>query len=345
MRRLAVAVVGATGAVGQEMLRVLERRGFPVGELRALASPRSAGTEVAFRGRPVRVAALTEEAFAGIDLALFSAGADRSREFAPHAVRAGAVVIDNSSAFRMQPDVPLVVPEVNPEAALGHSGIVANPNCSTIQMLVALRPLREEFGLRRIVVATYQSVSGTGARALRELEATSRSHLAQEPETCAVYPHPIAFNCLPHIDVFDAEGHTREEIKMRDETRKIFADPGIAVFATCVRVPVFRSHSEAVLAETERPVDLERLRGLLRRTPGLIFREEADAYPLAREAAGRDEVFVGRLRGHAEDPRAVSLWIVADNLLKGAALNAVQIAELLAAEAGASRGGGGAFAS
>ena len=328
-----VAVVGATGAVGQEMLRVLAQRAFPVGELRALASARSAGQEIAFGGGTTRLLELREDAFGGVDIALFSAGAERSRAFVPAAVAAGAVVIDNSSAFRLQPDVPLVVPEVNGEAALRHRGIVANPNCSTIQMVVALRPVRDLFGLRRVVVATYQSVSGTGRRAMRELEEGTRRHLAGEPEPREVYPHPIAFDCLPHIDDFDAEGHTREESKMRLETRRIFDDQTIEVFATCVRVPVFRGHSEAVLATTERPVDLERLRQALAAAPGLVLCAEARDYPLARQAAGRDEVFVGRLRTDAQDPRAVSMWIVADNLRKGAATNAVQIAELLCAAA------------
>jgi len=324
-----VAVVGATGAVGNEMLRVLESRDFPVGDIRPLASARSAGREVHFHGRTVPVRELRADSFQGVDLALFSAGAERSRNFAPEAVRAGALVVDNSSAFRMQPDVPLVVPEVNPEAANAHRGLIANPNCSTIQMVVALRPVREAFGLRRIVVATYQSVSGTGAGAMRELERGTRAHLDGTTETPEVYPHPIAFNCLPHIDVFDAEGNTREEIKMRDETRKIFGDPAIAVVATCVRVPVFRAHSEAVVAETDRPVDLSALRQALERAPGVVLVDAPGRYPLAREAAGRDEVFVGRLRLQSDDPRTLAMWVVADNLRKGAATNAVQIAELV----------------
>jgi aspartate-semialdehyde dehydrogenase len=324
-----VAVVGATGAVGEEMLRVLEARNFPVRDLRPLASARSAGREIRYRGRSVAVRELSADAFEGVDLALFSAGAERSRTFAPEAVRAGALVVDNSSAFRMQSDVPLVVPEVNPEAATAHRGLIANPNCSTIQMVVALRPVREAFGLRRIVVATYQSVSGTGARAMRELERGARAHLDGAPEASEVYPHPIAFNCLPHIDVFDADGNTREEIKMRDETRKIFGDPSIRVIATCVRVPVFRAHSEAVVAETHRPVDLEALRQALGRAPGVVLADSNTRYPLAREVAGRDEVFVGRLRLDADDPRTLSMWVVADNLRKGAATNAVQIAELV----------------
>ena len=324
-----VAVVGATGAVGGEMLRVLEARSFPVGEIRALASARSLERTVSFGGHAVQVQELRAGAFQGVDLALFSAGAERSRAFAPEAVRAGALVVDNSSAFRMQPDVPLVVPEVNPDAARAHRGLIANPNCSTIQMVVALRPVRDAFGLRRVYVATYQSVSGTGARAMQELERGARAHLEGAPDVPDVYPHPIAFNCLPHIDVFDAEGNTREELKMRDETRKIFADASITVLATCVRVPVFRAHSEAVVAETERAVDLPLLRSALRDSPGVVLSESSEEYPLARAVAGRDEVFVGRLRVDADDPRALSMWVVADNLRKGAATNAVQIAELV----------------
>jgi len=329
VRQYVVAVVGATGAVGQEMLRVLEQRDFPVRELRAFASPQSAGRSVTFRGAPVTLRSVEPGSFQGVDIALFSAGADRSRTFAPDAVRAGALVIDNSSAFRMQPDVPLVVPEVNPDAARTHQGLIANPNCSTIQMVVALRPVRDLFGLRRVIVSTYQSVSGTGARAIRELEAGTRAHLAGEAETRHVYPHEIAFECLPQVDVFVGDGHTREEIKMRDETRKILGAPGLPVIATCVRVPVFRAHSESVLAETDRPVDLERLRAALAAAPGVELQDGDGQYPLARHAAHRDPVFVGRLRLHPDEPNAVSMWVVADNLRKGAALNAVQIAELV----------------
>jgi aspartate-semialdehyde dehydrogenase len=329
LRDFVVAVVGATGAVGQEMLRVLSERDFPVRELRALASSRSAGREVACGAARVVVRELGPDSFAGVDVALFSAGAERSRVFAPLAVQAGALVVDNSSAFRMHPDVPLVVPEVNPQALHGGARLIANPNCSTIQMVVALQPLRDAFGLRRIVVATYQSVSGTGARAMEELDRTTRQYLSGEPEDVRVYPHPIAFECLPQVDVFDADGNTREEIKMREETRKIFGDPALEVLATCVRVPVFRSHSEAVVAETVRPVDLEQLRSLLQAAPGVVLGAAAADYPLARQAAGRDPVFVGRLRVEAADPHLVSMWVVSDNLRKGAALNAVQIAEVL----------------
>jgi aspartate-semialdehyde dehydrogenase len=314
------------------MLRVLRERRFPIREVRAFASARSAGRTVECGAHRPVVRALDGTGFDGVDYAFFSAGADRSREFAPVAARAGAVVVDNSSAFRMDPNVPLVVPEVNPDDCTRHRGIIANPNCSTIQMVVALQPLRTLFGLRRIVVATYQSVSGAGARAMQELEQQSREALDGAALTRTVFPRPIAFDVLPQVADFDPEGHTLEEIKMRDETRKIFGDPSIVVHATCVRVPVLRAHSEAVLAETERPVDLAALRRALAAAPGVVLREAADAYPMAREASGQDEVFVGRLRGHADDPRVVSMWVVADNLRKGAATNAVQIAETLVAQ-------------
>jgi aspartate-semialdehyde dehydrogenase len=330
MRGYVVAVVGATGAVGQEMLRVLAERAFPIAELRAFASARSQGVEVACGAVRTAVRVLDGSGFAGVDFALFSAGAERSRQFAPQAAAAGAVVIDNSSAFRQDPDVPLVVPEVNAEAAITHRGIIANPNCSTIQMVVALRPVHDLFGLRRIVVATYQSVSGAGARAMQELEQQSRQVLAGGTATPQVFPHPIAFDVLPQVDVFDAGGKTREEIKMRDETRKIFAAPGLVVHATCARVPVFRGHSEAIVADTERAVDLPELRRALAEAPGVVLSETPEAYPMARPASGRDAVYVGRLRVDAEDPRCVALWVVADNLRKGAATNAVQIAEFLA---------------
>ena len=328
MREFRVAVVGATGAVGQEMLHVLERRGFPVAELRAFASPRSAGETVRFRGEAVRLAAVQPGCFRGVDFALFSAGAERSRLYAPQAVHEGATVIDNSSAFRMQADVPLVVPEINPQALESHRGMIANPNCSTIQMVIALQPVRAEFGLRRVVVSTYQSVSGAGRRGMRELESAARAHLEGRAEPREVFTRGIAFDVVPQVDVFDDRGETREELKMRHETRRILGEPGLPVFATCVRVPVFRSHGEAVVAETRDPVDLERLRARMRTQAGLELCEAA-AYPLAREAAGQDAVRVGRLRVDPEDARVVGLWVVADNLLKGAATNAVQIAEHL----------------
>ncbi|MFQ5599360.1 MAG: aspartate-semialdehyde dehydrogenase [Candidatus Krumholzibacteriia bacterium] len=329
MREYRVAVVGATGAVGVEMIHVLERRAFPVRELRAFASRRSAGRQVRFHDEAVTVCAIEPGCFRDVDFALFSAGADRSRQYAPQAVREGATVIDNSSAFRTELAVPLVVPEVNVADLESHQGLVANPNCSTIQLVIALRPVMQAFGLRRVVVSTYQSVSGAGARAMRELQEATRAHLDGHPEPREVYPRSIAFNVVPHIDVFDEQGNTREETKMRNETRRILGAPQLRVLATCVRVPVFRSHSEAVLAETRDPVDLATLRGRMREQPGLVLHEEHEDYPLARDAAERDEVFVGRVRTDSEEPCSVSMWVVSDNLLKGAALNAVQIAEHL----------------
>ncbi|MFP5451365.1 MAG: aspartate-semialdehyde dehydrogenase [Thermoleophilia bacterium] len=326
-----VAVVGAPGAVGGVMLRVLEERGFPVTELRPLASARSAGKEIEFlgRGRPVRE--LTTDAFEGIDIALFSAGGQRSRDFAPAAVEAGAVVIDNSSAFRMDERVPLVVPEVNEDAIQGHSGIIANPNCVAAPLVVALKPIADAVGLERVVVSSYQSVSGTGQAAIEELRVQTAGNLAGDEPEPEVYPHPIAFNVLPHIDVFDESGYTGEERKVADETRKMLGMPGLRVSATCVRVPVFRSHSQAVHIETAEPVSADRARELLMGAPGVVLVDEpaAAAYPLARDAEDRDEVFVGRIRNDASHPRGLALWVVADNLRKGAATNAVQIAESL----------------
>lgn len=326
-----VAVVGATGAVGGVMLRVLEERGFPVTELRPLASARSVGKEIEFlgRGRPVRE--LTTDAFEGIDIALFSAGGQRSRDFAPAAVEAGAVVIDNSSAFRMDERVPLVVPEVNEDAIQGHSGIIANPNCVAAPLVVALKPIADAVGLERVVVSSYQSVSGTGQAAIEELRVQTAGNLAGDEPEPEVYPHPIAFNVLPHIDVFDESGYTGEERKVADETRKMLGMPDLRVSATCVRVPVFRSHSQAVHIETAEPISADRARELLMGAPGVVLVDEpaAAAYPLARDAEDRDEVFVGRIRNDASHPRGLALWVVADNLRKGAATNAVQIAESL----------------
>jgi len=328
-----VAVVGATGAVGRRMLSILEERRFPVSRLVALASPRSAGQALPFAGGEVTVEPLTEDAFQGVDIALFSAGGDVSREYAPHAVRHGAVVIDNSSAFRMDPEVPLVVPEVNPGALKSPVTLVANPNCSTIQMVVALKPLNDRYRIRRIVVSTYQSVSGSGQKAIDELLAQSRQALAGEPQEKKVYAHPIAFNCLPHIDTFLDSGYTKEEMKMVNETRKILGDESIEVCPTTVRVPVLYSHSEAVNVETEKPIDVAEARALLASQPGIevVDRPKETEYPLAIHAAGRDPVYVGRIRADLTRPNAINLWIVADNLRKGAALNAVQIAELLIA--------------
>ncbi len=331
-----VAVVGATGAVGSEMLRILEERDFPVAEVRPLASARSAGTTVRFRGDEVKVRELTPESFGGIDIALFSAGGSVSARFAPAAVEAGAVVVDNTSHFRMEPDVPLVVPEVNPHAIAGYRerGIIANPNCSTIQMVVVLKPLHDAARIRRVVASTYQAVSGTGKRAIEELERQTRELLNFRQPTREVYPHTIAFNCLPHIDVFLDNGYTKEEMKMVNETRKILEDPSVRVTATTVRVPVFYGHSEAVNVELERPLTAAEARSLLERAPGVVVVDEPGEarYPLAQDAAGKDPVFVGRIRQDTSVDHGLDLWVVADNVRKGAALNAVQIAEILVRE-------------
>ncbi|HMM48962.1 MAG TPA: aspartate-semialdehyde dehydrogenase [Miltoncostaeaceae bacterium] len=326
-----VAVVGATGAVGGVMLRVLEERGFPVTELRPLASARSAGTQVDYLGRGRTVRELTDDAFEGIDIALFSAGGQRSRDFAPAAVAAGAVVIDNSSAFRMDERVPLVVPEVNEDAIQGHQGIIANPNCVAAPLVVALKPIADAVGLERVVVSSYQSVSGTGAAAIEELRTQTAGALNDDEPAPRVYPHPIAFNVLPHIDTFDESGYTGEERKVADETRKMLGLPDLRVSATCVRVPVFRSHSQAIHIETAEEIDAQRVRELLIAAPGVVLVDEpgANSYPLARDAEGRDEVFVGRIRNDSSHPRGIALWVVSDNLRKGAATNAVQIAESL----------------
>ena len=334
--RYNVAVVGATGAVGQEMRDVLEERGFPVDRFLPLASERSEGKTVTFRDREVPVERLTEDAFQGIDIALFSAGAECSRQFAPHAVVAGAVVVDNSSAFRMEPKVPLVVPEVNPQALDGHKGIIANPNCSTIQMVLALKPLHDAARIRRIVVSTYQSVSGTGQDAIEELFEQSGEVLNLRQVKPKVYPHQIAFNCLPHIDSFDEDAYTKEEWKMVRETQKIMGDSSIRVTATTVRVPVFRCHSESVNVEFERPMEPNEARALMSAMPGVVVLDDPgrNLYPLAVDAAGTDAVYVGRVRADRTVEHGLNLWIVSDNLRKGAALNAVQIAERLIAEAG-----------
>lgn len=326
-----VAVVGATGAVGGTMLRVLEERGFPVTELRPLASARSEGAELDYLGRPRTVRTLDEGSFEGIQIALFSAGATRSRRFAAAAVEAGAVVIDNSSAFRMDPAVPLVVPEVNEDALEGHSGIVANPNCVAAPLVVALKPIADAVGLERVVVSSYQSVSGTGAAAVEELTSQTAGLLAGDEPEPSVYPHPIAFNALPHIGDFADDGYTGEEQKVADETRKLMGLPDLRVSATCVRVPVMYAHSQAVHIEMSESLSAGEARNLLMAAPGVVLEDEPalGRYPLPREAAGRDEVFVGRIREDASHPRGLALWVVSDNLRKGAATNAVQIAESL----------------
>ena len=326
-----VAVVGATGAVGGTILRVLEERGFPVTELRPLASARSEGRELDYLGRPRPVRTLTADAFDGIQIALFSAGATRSREFAPAAVEAGAVVIDNSSAYRMDPLVPLVVPEVNEADLEGHAGIVANPNCVAAPLVVALKPIADAVGLERVIVSSYQSVSGTGQAAVTELREQSAGYLAGDEPEPAVYPHPIAFNALPQIGDFDEDGYTGEERKVADETRKMLGLPGLPVSATCVRVPVLYAHSMAVHIETTEGITADAARNLLMVAPGAVLVDEPalGRYPLPRDAAGRDEVLVGRIREDSSQPRGLVLWVVSDNLRKGAATNTVQIAESL----------------
>jgi aspartate-semialdehyde dehydrogenase len=330
-REFRVAIVGATGLVGRVMREILEERDFPVAELRLLASERSRGMRFPFRGEEIEVEVLGEDSFHGLDLALFSAGAEVSRRYAPLAAARGVLVVDNSSAFRMEEDVPLVVPEVNPEDAFRHRGIIANPNCSTIQMVVVLKPLHDAARLKRIIATTFQSVSGTGKAAVEELRAQTADVLEGKTPVPEVYPHQIAFNCLPHIDVFLPNGYTKEEMKMVNETRKIMGLPGLAVTATTVRVPVFVGHSESVYAEFEEAIDAERAREILRGAPGVEVVDDPSrsAYPLAVEAAGKDPCFVGRIRGDLSIENALNMWIVADNLRKGAALNAVQIAELV----------------
>jgi aspartate-semialdehyde dehydrogenase len=327
-----VAVVGATGAVGTEMIEVLEERKFPVIRLVPLASARSAGGMVTFEGNEVPIEVLTKDSFAGVDIALFSAGADLSREFAPIAVKAGAVVIDNSAAWRMTPEVPLVVPEVNAHDIQRHKGIIANPNCSTIQMVVALKPLHDEARIKRIVVTTFQSVSGTGKDAMDELMAECQDLLSFKSASPKVYPYQIAFNCLPQIDDFLPSGYTKEEMKMVHETRKIMGDQSIQVTATTVRVPVYVGHSEAVNIETERKLSANEARAILSTAPGVLLYDDPahKIYPMPLEVAGKDEVYVGRIREDESIANGLNLWVVADNLRKGAALNAVQIAEHLA---------------
>ncbi len=333
-KQVNVAVVGATGAVGETMISVLEERNFPVERLVPLASSRSAGSRVTFRGKQILVQDLDTFDFAGIDIALFSAGASVSREYAPRAVAAGCVVIDNTSEFRYEDDIPLVVPEVNPHAIAGYRerGIIANPNCSTIQMVVALKPLYDAVGIERINVCTYQAVSGTGREAIEELAGQTASLLNGKPVESEVYPRQIAFNVLPQIDVFLDNGYTKEEMKMVWETKKILEDDAILVNPTAVRVAVFYGHSEAVHVETRKKITADDARRLLQSAPGVVVMDEREAggYPTpVTEAAGRDPVFVGRIREDISHPRGLDLWVVSDNVRKGAALNSVQIAEIL----------------
>ena len=332
-RTYRVAVVGATGAVGQQMVQCLEERQFPVGELRLLASERSLGRYLTYKNREIPVDVLTRDSFQGIDLALFSAGGSVSKEFAPIAAAAGAVVIDNSSAWRMDPEVPLVVPEVNPQdiALYKNKGIIANPNCSTIQMVVVLKPLHDAARIKRVVVSTYQAVSGTGQKAVEELADQVRALFNNQELPRKVYPHRIAFNCFPHIDVFLENGYTKEEMKMVNETRKIMGDDSIRVTATTVRVPIFYGHSESVNIETERKLTPTEARAILSQAPGVKVVDDPanNRYPMPLEAAGQDLTLVGRIREDFSIDHGLNLWIVADNIRKGAATNAVQIAEIL----------------
>jgi len=326
-----VAIVGASGAVGQEFIRILEQRKFPIERITFLASRRSAGKKVTFGGREYAIQELTEKSFEGVDLALFSAGASISKQFAPIAARSGAVVVDNSSAFRMDPDVPLVVPEVNPQDIATHKGIIANPNCSTIIMVVAVWPLHKGNPVERMVVSTYQAASGAGYQAMLELQEQTRAVLDGRPVTVAKLPQQIAFNLFPHVDIFLENGYTKEEMKMVNETRKMFHDDHILVSATCVRVPVLRAHSESVNLRFARPVKPELIREILNGAPGVkvVDQVENKRYPMPIEASDGDDVLVGRIRQDIRQPdgRGIELFISGDQIRKGAALNAIQIAE------------------
>jgi aspartate-semialdehyde dehydrogenase len=335
-KKYCVAVVGATGAVGNELIKVLAEQKFPLASLKLLASSRSAGKTLEFGGEELPVEELREDSFEDVDIALFSAGAGVSREFAPLAARSGCVVIDNSSAWRMDPEVPLVVPEVNPHAVADYKnkGIIANPNCSTIQMVVVLKPIYDTAGIERVVVATYQAVSGTGKRAMEELKDQTMKLLNFQEATSEVYPYRIAFNCFPHIGSFLENGYTEEEMKMVHETQKIMEDSNIRVSATSVRIPVFYGHSEAVNIQTTRKLTARDARVLLVRAPGVrvVDNPSEKIYPMPLEAAGIDETLVGRIREDISSEHGLDLWIVADNIRKGAALNTVQIAQLLVKE-------------
>ncbi len=322
-----LAIVGATGLVGSTFLKVLEERDFPFDNLYMMASAKSAGSTVTFKGKDYVVEELTEHSFdKPIDIALFSAGGSTSEKFAPIAASKGVTVVDNSSAWRMDPEVPLVVPEVNPQDIEWNKGIIANPNCSTIQAMVPLKPLHDKYKIKRIIFSTYQAVSGSGLKGISDLEEGLKGN-----DQCKAYAHPIAGNCLPHIDVFLENGYTKEEMKMINETKKILGDDSLKITATTVRVPVFSSHSESINLEFEKPFELEEVKELLASFPGIVLQDDVanNVYPLAREAAGQDEVFVGRIRRDESVENGLNLWVVADNIRKGAATNAVQIAELL----------------
>ena len=331
-----VAVVGVTGAVGTEMLRVLERRDFPIDELRPLASSRSAGKSVLFRGKEVQVQELTTDSFEGMNIGLFSAGGSISREFVPSAVESNCIVVDNTSAFRMDEDVPLVVPEVNANRISEHNGVIANPNCSTIQLVLVLKPIHDAVKIKRVVVSTYQAVSGAGYNALMELKNETEHILSEKSEEFnrSIFPHQIAFNALPQLpqsDAFLENGYTDEEMKMINETKKILEDSSFRITTTTVRVPVFRGHSESVNIETEVPLSADQARDLLSKAEGVVVLDDPSKqlYPLATDAAGKDDTFVGRIREDSSVENGLNMWVVSDNLLKGAALNAVQIAEKL----------------
>lgn len=326
-----IAIAGATGAVGTELIKLLEKREFPVDELRLLASKRSVGKTARFKGQDIEIQELTADSFKGVDIAFFSAGASRSEAFCPAAVESGATVIDNSSAFRMNDDVPLVVPEVNPEAAFQHKGIIANPNCTTIQMVVALKPLHDAATIKRVIVSTYQSVSGSGASGMTELEEQVQAYAAGKELKKNIYPYQIAFNVIPHVDIFYDSGYTKEEMKMVNETRKIMSSPDIMVSATCVRVPVFRAHSEAINIETEKKLSAQEAKDILAKAPGIKLLDslEPGGYPVPHEISESWDTWVGRIREDISTPNGLAFWVVADQLLKGAALNAIQIGELL----------------
>lgn len=330
-----MAILGVTGAVGKELLQLLDERRFPVAELLPLASPRSAGRTLRWQQQDLPITAVSAEAFEGVDLVLASAGGSASRQWAPVAAAAGAVVIDNSSAFRMDPVVPLVVPEVNPQAAFTHRGIIANPNCTTILLTLALAPLHQRRPIRRVVVSTYQSASGAGARAMEELRQLSRTVLDGGEARSEVLPHSLAFNLFLHNSPLQPNGYCEEELKMVNETRKIMGIPDLRLTATCVRVPVLRAHSEAVNIEFHEPFPVEEARALLRQAPGVELLEDfaANRFPMPTDVTGRDPVAVGRIRQDLSDPNALELWLCGDQIRKGAALNAVQIAELLQAQA------------
>ncbi|MCL0066859.1 aspartate-semialdehyde dehydrogenase [Thermodesulfovibrionales bacterium] len=326
-----VAVVGATGAVGNEMITILEERVFPIEEIRLFATERSEGKRLKFKGDDIAVETLGEKSFEGIDIALFSAGADMSEIWAPVAAKSGCIVVDNSGQWRMHHDVPLVVPEVNPECLKWHKGIIANPNCSTIQLVVALKPIHDAVRIKRVVVTTFQSVSGTGKKAMDELLRQTTDFLNSKEIKSDVYPHQIAFNVLPHIDKFLENGYTKEEMKMINETQKIMNDNSIKVTATTVRVPVFRGHSESLNIETEKKITAAEVRSVLSNVSGIVVFDDPgeNEYPLPIDAAGKDAVYVGRIREDESVERGINVWIVADNLRKGAALNAIQIIEKL----------------